>query len=313
MNKGFRKASLLAAMAALCMIPGLGGAAAPAVSHGTFASAPVILTDTKSDSVISVDDMVTKLTGYDAVFLGEFHDSQPVHDTELAVLQRLYAVHGKKLVLSMEMFERDVQPVVDAYLAGKISEEEFLAKSRPWPQYQQAYKPLIEFAKAHHIPVLAGNIPRRLAAMYAKAGTLDAIPAADKQYLPRIHKAGSDAYRTRFAAAMAAMTGKNGGMVVPPERVQPMFMAQCLKDDTMAESIFEYMAAHPGVVVYHVQGEFHGENRLGVVEKLQWLNPQLHIGVIDTIHYDGTSDPAAVTKDRHEAGDFLILDTAHQQ
>lgn len=307
-----RRASLMAALAALFVVPGVGAAGVPADHHGTFADVPLTLTDTTTDKVISVDDMVTKLNGYDGIFLGEFHDSQPVHDTELAVLQQLYAQHGDKLVLSMEMFERDVQPVVNDYLAGKITEEEFLKNSRPWPQYMMAYKPLIEFAKAHKIPVLAGNIPRYLAADYAKSGTLDSIPADKKQYLPRVHKAGSKAYEDKFAATMMAMNHAGVGMQVPPERIHNMFMAQCLKDDTMAESISDYMAAHPGVVIYHVQGEFHGESRLGVVEKLQGLQPQAKLAVIDTIHYDGTSDVQEITKEKKDFGDFLIFDTAHK-
>ena len=44
------------------------------------------------------------------------------------MLQQLYAIHGDKLVLSLEMFEADNQFVLNEYLAGRITEEEFLAK-----------------------------------------------------------------------------------------------------------------------------------------------------------------------------------------
>src|SRR5690349_22509367 len=47
-----------------------------------------------------------------------------------------------------EMFERDVQPALDAYLAGRLSEKDFRAQSRPWGNYDTAYRPLIERAKA---------------------------------------------------------------------------------------------------------------------------------------------------------------------
>ena len=62
--------------------------------------------------------------------------------------KRLYAIHGDKLVLSLEMFEADNQFVLNEYLAGRITEEEFLAKSRPWPRYKTDYRQLVEFAKA---------------------------------------------------------------------------------------------------------------------------------------------------------------------
>ena len=36
------------------------------------------------------------------------------------MLQQLYAIHGDKLVLSLEMFEADNQFVLNEYLAGRI-------------------------------------------------------------------------------------------------------------------------------------------------------------------------------------------------
>ena len=133
----------------------------------------------------------------------------------------------------MEMFERDTQDTVNDFLSGRTDETAFLVKSRPWPNYESAYRPLIMFAKEKGIPVVAANIPRRMAAAYAHGTALDGLDAADKLYLPRIHREGSAAYREKFTMTMKGMTA--GAMVVPEERIEPMFRAQCLKDDAMAE------------------------------------------------------------------------------
>ena len=76
------------------------------------------------------------------------------------------------LVLALEMFERDVQDTLDAYLKGEIPEDEFLEQARPWPNYLEDYRPLIEFAKSKGIPVIAANIPRRAAAAVAMANKI---------------------------------------------------------------------------------------------------------------------------------------------
>jgi hypothetical protein len=55
------------------------------------------------------------------------------------------------VVVAMEMFERDVQGVLDQYLAGTITEEQFLKASRPWPRFATDYRPLVEFARAHKL------------------------------------------------------------------------------------------------------------------------------------------------------------------
>ena len=70
------------------------------------------------------------------------------------------------------MFERDVQDILDAYLKGKISEKKFLKQARPWPNYLEDYRPLIEFAKKKGMPVIAANLPRRAAAAVAMANKL---------------------------------------------------------------------------------------------------------------------------------------------
>lgn len=261
---------------------------------------------------VTVRAMARDLKNYDVVVFGEYHDSQPIHDGELAVLKELYRLHGDNLVLSMEMFERDVQPVMNQYLAGDITEEAFLAASRPWPQYQTAYKPLVAFAKAKGIPVLTGNIPRRMASAYAKARSLDGIAKDDAQYLPKVHKAGSQAYREKFAATMKGMNGMPGGMQIPPQMIEPMFMAQCLKDDAMAESIADYRSNHPQSVIYHVVGNFHSEGHLGLVEKTESLRPDDKVAVIDTVHYDSQKEAIADLAPQYaKNGEYLAFETAH--
>ncbi len=289
---------------------GMAGAASPAPAAE---KAPAVLwIDGATQKAVSTAEMLDGLKEYQVIFFGEFHDSQPIHDAELDVLKGLHDLHGNKLVLSMEMFERDVQTTMDDYLAGTLSEELFLSQSRPWPQYMTAYKPMVEFAKEKGIPVLTGNIPRRMAAAYAKARSLDGVAAADKRYLPKVHAAGSDAYRTKFAATIAGMNDMPGGMKVPEAMVQPMLMAQCLKDDAMAESIAEYLDDHGDAVVYHVVGNFHSEGHLGAVEKLHGLRPDLKIAVINTVHYDPAAESAADAASAHaDGGEYLALETAH--
>ena len=60
------------------------------------------------------------------------------------------------LALSLEMFDRDVQPVLDEYLKDLIRERNFLKDARPWNNYDD-YKPLFDFAKAHQLNVICAN------------------------------------------------------------------------------------------------------------------------------------------------------------
>ena len=131
------------------------------------------------------------------------------------------------------MFERDVQTVLLQYLNGLIDEDEFRAKSRPWPNYARDYRPVIEFAKERQLMVLAANAPRPLASKAAKEG-LGAV-LGDKD-LARTTTAPQDGYWESFQEMMkghAGMFGEDG--------MERFYAAQCLKDDTMAESIVDHL------------------------------------------------------------------------
>lgn len=214
----------------------------------------------------------------DVVFFGEKHDNSEHHKMELEALKELYLLKKGRVVLSMEMFEADVQPVLNSYLEGKITEKEFLEKSRPWPNYKEDYRPMVEFAKQHKIPVIAANIPRYLAAQTAKKG------APEKNtLLPAVTTEHSSDYKEKFSGQMKLMASmsKNPAMhAMLVKKVNNMFKAQCLKDDKMAESIAKATKEFPGRTVFHVNGCFHSDNYLGTVEALHYLAPSLKLAVI---------------------------------
>ena len=128
---------------------------------------------------VNLDKAVSISQNYDVVFFDEYHDQKSIHEEELSFFQEMYK-QNKGMILSMEMFERDVQSVMDKYLNDEITEIEFINNSRPWENYQTDYKPLVEFAKEKDMYVLASNIPRRIANQYTKVGDLDLIEDKDK-------------------------------------------------------------------------------------------------------------------------------------
>lgn len=221
--------------------------------------------------VLTEQNVVQQSKGKQAIFFGEFHDNAILHQTELSILKKLYAMYGSRLVLSLEMLEADEQASVDEYLAGKLTEEEYLQQARQWPNYKTDYRPLVEFAKEKKLEVLAANVPRPLASVLAKTGSLATVRETDRPYLPRTTTAPDGTYREKFYAAMAA-NGK--AMPVSPAMRERFFRAQCLKDDKMAETISDYLSQHPEAVVYHVNGCFHSDSRLGTVERLQARQPE---------------------------------------
>ncbi len=247
---------------------------------------------------VTLESMADDLAARDVVFLGEIHDDSVGH----ALQHDLFALlieRRSDTVLSLEMFERDVQAGLDAYLAGEIDEQTFLADARPWKNYADDYRPLVELAAAHDLPVIAANVPRALARSVSQEG-LDAVDG--EAFVPADVDHGPGDYRDRFDEAM----GGHGG--VDDESMQRFFAAQCLKDEAMAESVLaarERVLGAPPPLVVHLCGKFHSDEGLGTVERLLRRRPGLDVGLVTMLH--GPREPALVDPEDLQSADYTWM------
>src|ERR1700743_2767162 len=122
-----------------------------------------------AQKVVSVDDIVNDMGRADVLFFGEEHNDSTGHYLEHVIFQKLSQKYREKAALSMEMFETDCQNILDEYLDGFIREKNFITEGRAWKNYKD-YRPMIEWAKANHIPVVAANAPSRYVNMTDRLG-----------------------------------------------------------------------------------------------------------------------------------------------
>ena len=239
------------------------------------AATPFRSLDMVTGDEVTIEDTALRFSTLDVVFMGEEHDNDVGHAMQLELL---VALHERRpdLILSMEMFERDVQDVLDAYLAGAVNEEKFLESSRPWGNYRPHYRPLVEYARDNDLAVLAANIPRPLARKVSKEGP-EAI--AGEEFAARFSTAPPGLYHDLFWDVMNPSGGEPDD-----ELLQRFFAAQCYKDDTMAESIADGLHQAWGQgrrpLVVHVCGKFHSDFGEGAVSRLRDRLPELRIAVV---------------------------------
>lgn len=280
MNKFMKTIAL--SMAMLCLGAGAAGA--------------VQFSDAQSGKNLTAAQLASKLQKYDVVFFGEYHDQSEIHQYELELFKAMYKAKGAKLALSMEMFEADNQSKLNNFLADTLSEENFLAASRPWPNYRTDYAPLVNFAKEKKMPVIAANVPRFLAAHVAKNNaSTESVEAQYQQWLPKHTYAPEGAYKDKFYAQMSSPAAP---MKMPPQRLAAVYAAQCLKDDKMAESIVAFADAHQNMQILHINGCFHSDAHLGTAQKLEALRPELKVAVITPLERK--------QKGEKPAGDFVV-------
>ena len=279
------------------------------------ANSQITLTDTMyrvydgQGNPATLEAIVKAMAANEAVFLGEQHDDPVAHAIEAELFRRAVSTYspGRKVALSMEMFERDVQIVVDEYLNGLISEQHFLLSSRPWPNYKTDYRPLVELAKEKHLDVIAANAPRRYVNIVSRNGrdSLNALSDQAKSWLaPLPYPEPSDAYKTKFNNLMAGNSGDPAAKM-SPNAATNLIYSQSLWDATMGNSVANYLKRNKGALVVHLNGGFHTESRLGTIEQLMSYRPNTKAIVVTMQSED---DVTKFDQAKHKGlGDFVIL------
>jgi uncharacterized iron-regulated protein len=271
--------------------------------------------DTKHKRFTDFESMLADITSADIAFLGEQHDDPGTHRLEAATLEGL-ARRRSNVVLALEMFERDVQPQLNRYLAGTLAEKDFVATSRPWPRYATDYRPMVEFAKAWKWPVIAGNIPRKYASLISRGSltAVDTLSPVNRAFAAKQFSCEHDEYWDRFAKEMGDMSGHGPeAMKQTPEEkaaaLERIYQSQCAKDETMGESIaIAYNAAPLRALVVHVNGSFHSDYRLGTAERAR---RNLKGKRIVVVNFAPVADLDAANADElRKVGDYVVFTLA---
>jgi uncharacterized iron-regulated protein len=288
---------------------------APAVLTAQSGYVPQRVYDTGDKRFVDFESMLAELAKADVVFVGEQHDDPNTHRLELAILEGLARRRGG-VIVSLEMFERDAQEPLGHFLMGHATEEEFLKVSRPWPRYATDYKPLIEFAISRDWDVVAANVPRPIASEVSKAGfgVLDSKTETERKWFARERQCPTDDdYFKRFGQAMNEHPGAPATSdAAKREMTERFYFSQCLKDETMAESIAQAHAAASRdgkrPLVVHFNGAFHSDFGQGTASRAKRRLPGRRIVVLSVLPVKDLDGLAPDGSERKRA-DYLVYTT----
>ncbi len=208
------------------------------------------------------------------IYLGETHDRVEDHLAQLTIIQRLYQ-QNPNLVIGMEMFQRSYQHVLDRYLLGGLSESQLRDRSEyttRWGFDWEFYAPILRYAKAHQIPMMALNTPTEVTRKVSQQG-LGSLNFSDRRFIPPLSaiKLEPEAYRQMLYEIFQAAHHGHGNS----DRFTQFFEAQVLWDETMADQITQRLQRQtptPQVVVLVGQG--HLVYRYGIPSRVSRRFPQ---------------------------------------
>lgn len=232
-------------------------------------SAAPATTQSEIGFTLPQQQIVTQLQTANVVYLGETHDREWDHQQQLAIIQAL-SKHNSKLAIGMEMFQRPTQPILDRYLAGNITAAELRQQSefdKRWGFKWEYYAPILEFAKAQRLPLIALNTPTEITRKASKQG-LESLTKAELQYIPPI--AEIDRTNIEYRGMISASYQQHAGIVsIASRSFDRFYTAQLLWDETMAERVANFAKQNPDRQTIVLAGSSHIIYGYGIPDRVQ--------------------------------------------
>ncbi|MEH6453647.1 MAG: ChaN family lipoprotein [Psychromonas sp.] len=211
----------------------------------------------------------------DIILVGEWHSHSAIHRFQSDLFRAMFN-NNPNIALSMEQFSRNKQAVVDQYLAAEIGEQTLIKEADAWFNYVSDYRALVEFSKAQQLDVIASNAPKKVVSCIGKEGLqyLDKLDGNERAWVAQNISTEDSAYKKQFLASMHHGT-----------EVQNLkhFAAQVTWDETMAESMVQYLDENPNKRILHIAGKFHVENGLGIAASIKVRSPDLKVVIITPV------------------------------
>ncbi len=199
------------------------------------------------------------------LIIGEDHVQPSLLTLQLQALESLHNVNPN-LVLALEMFNTEQQHLLDDFLDDHITldilKQKYDTSSEGFPL--EHYGKLLEKAKRLQIPVKGIIIPRVYATKVVRDG-LDSLDDPESVFPSSLVMKGSKKHREYFEA----LVRQSAPMMSTGLSLDRFFLAQIVKDSSMAYSISQILLQNPEVWVVAIMGKGHMEYGYGVPERVK--------------------------------------------
>lgn len=267
--------------------------------------------DVRLGQEVKIDDLAIAMDQFDVIFVGEEHNDSVCHFFQKQLFAALHKKFQKNLTLSMEMFDRDVQDVMDEYLMGVVKEKVFIKDARAWNNYGN-YRPMVELAKEKGLSVICANAPRRYTSLVGKEGmkALQKLPESSKRnFAPVPYDTATGEYYNKLMD-LTNHNGKTNDTSKPAAIPMGMgnfnlILSQSLWDATMAYSIANALKSNPNKKIMMLNGRFHSEQSFGIVAQLSKYAPKSNSLVVTVLSDENF--PNVQWKQYKELGDYIVV------
>jgi uncharacterized iron-regulated protein len=225
----------------------------------------------------AIPSLMRELAGRPVILLGETHSSAEHHRWQLHTIAALHS-RQPNMALGFEMFPRRVQPTLDQWVAGTLTEAQFLERSewgKVWGFDPELYLPIFHFARMHRIPMVALNVERSLVAAVGDNGWAS-IPASQREGVTDPAPPAKKYRDALFASYLEHLPEDSPLRKQPTAEVrnadfERFVQAMQVWDRAMAQAIAQRRAGSDPPMVVAIMGSGHLRDGYGVPHQLRDL------------------------------------------
>jgi uncharacterized iron-regulated protein len=185
--------------------------------------------------------LLDMIAGSQVIYVGETHDNIRAHQVQLDIIRGLAERFPDRVAVGMEFFQRPYQGAMKRWSRDELSERDFLKQSRwyqNWGMDYGYYKPILDYIRERHIPLLALNASAELVKEVRNHG-LDGLSEALQNQLP--HMDFSDPHHRKLVEAFYKAHPQTS-----TKSFETFYRVYVLWDEIMAETIANYLTTEEG-------------------------------------------------------------------
>jgi uncharacterized iron-regulated protein len=230
----------------------------------TMAVSPGNIYAADTQKSISFAEMIQEMAQSRLVYVGETHNSLPMHQIQAKIIQALYD-QDRDLAVGMEMYPVTQQEALNKWSLGILTEEEFIKEGQwyvTWNFHFGFYRDIFRVVKENAIPLFALNVPRNIITKIRMKGW-EALSEQEKAMVPEPDLTNQDhrkLIRTFFEGTDMPPQMKGKGLEMAFEG---LYRAQTAWDETMAHHALAALHKEEGRIVV-LAGSGHLLYNLGI-------------------------------------------------
>ncbi len=215
----------------------------------------------KDGKTASFEEMIEDIKSSQVVFIGEQHGNPAHHKTQLDVIQALTG-NGRPLAIGLEMFKKENQHELDAWVSGEIKEKDFIPVFlENWGFGWKLYRDIFIYAREKRVPLIGLNVPQEITRKVGSEGFKSLTDEELAKLPPGITCELDQQYMDHLVEIFQYKGNTDRSFYFFCE-------AQVLWDQSMAWYLAEYIKGNPGRKVIVLAGAIHAW-KYGIPKQIQ--------------------------------------------